>query len=1031
MAKNFLNFFLVLVFFSVFFSTSSFSYLIQTPTNHPDFPTQYGYIVNSENLNVNLIMKSFGTTLMFNSSSVTTISGEVYRKDFGEELLSNQELNLDFSLLNFENSSGSKFAKKDFENSKIDKNISAIYLEFFITKIDGSIYEGENIPQKIVIQNLPGKPVLENNLISFFKGESISSLKFKNSILNKSTSIVSYEIKNKANNEIVDSYEANSNFFNFEDIITSIPLDFLSNYSTGVHEFEIKMENLAGTQNVQDFRVVIQGKRLSLGLITSKFDPTLAYFHSIDFPELFGNNIYTSQKDFTFKINTTKEAKCYFTTSVAQSKSNDELLFSEESSTLMSTQDGIVHKLDISPFVGNSVEKYFWVGCVDKYLGVEKVDLHSKIRTNQNYNLKFIFHNKEFNLNLIYPSGLVTSNNVITMIETSTAARCYANLSGNEQKLDSSQNYTSHRKDFTLEDGNYNAKFKCFNVLNKEINKSLNLEVNSQKGLKIVVDENSLYSGTSSQVVKFTTSDVAKSCRYSKELKSVDDFDSFNLIGKSSSNFNFTASALSVGSNEFYIFCKTNSDLIDSPTKINVIYDQTGPKISNLKFVNGKFKSEKYIGNLKSLEVEFDVESLIPVDYFKVVLKRSNSSDFYENNFTVSKNDEKYTYLLKVNKNLEIYSSVEITPYNKVSKSGNTLKKVFVQDVTAPEVALIPSGKFWKITCIDPETQCSKIMFGFSDSILSCLASRNYEVNDSIDAQTNAVICARAINGADLISDVRSQMTGYTGESVKGDNNKSTSGGNPFEDDNLNDNVNSDDLINETQLDDQMDDIQKDSNDKPPKTPSSVPPVYSNDSNSGNLYVVLGAVALVLLLSGGGGYYAYKKGYLNEQLRKLGVKLPNQSGISGSGVYGNSNLDQNQSSSSFGSKSSNIPSLVGGSSKKSKYDEHLNKLNKFLDENIDKKSQVFDSFKNSQKGRVDKYEDTLAKKRGVNLLDSSKEDAKNYSDFDDFYKASKNNSLSGSTTIEDEAEKFEEYYKKKVDSKDTKKETKTEPGKKK
>ena len=107
-----------------------------------------------------------------------------------------------------------------------------------------------------------------------------------------------------------------------------------------------------------------------------------------------------------------------------------------------------------------------------------------------------------------------------------------------------------------------------------------------------------------------------------------------------------------------------------------------------------------------------------------------------------------------------------------------------------------------------------------------------------------------------------------------------------------------------------------------------------------------------------------------------------------------------QSSPGFQSASQKRPKLV---SKKSKYDQHLKKLNKFLDDQLDKNQDIYDSFSDSQKGKVKGYKDSMHSKHDNSNKKSS---------YDEFYTLSKDKDT-GKSTLEEDAENFEKYYHKK------------------
>ena len=85
---------------------------------------------------------------------------------------------------------------------------------------------------------------------------------------------------------------------------------------------------------------------------------------------------------------------------------------------------------------------------------------------------------------------------------------------------------------------------------------------------------------------------------------------------------------------------------------------------------------------------------------------------------------------------------------------------------------------------------------------------------------------------------------------------------------------------------------------------------------------------------------------------------------------------------------------------------------------------VFEKFNEVDKGKVDKYDDTLIKKKNTKSKHSRE-------DFDEFYSKSKTpQKLSTKKKTKNEAQEFEKFYKKKKTSDDDKK-TKSPKSKKK
>ena len=175
------------------------------------------------------------------------------------------------------------------------------------------------------------------------------------------------------------------------------------------------------------------------------------------------------------------------------------------------------------------------------------------------------------------------------------------------------------------------------------------------------------------------------------------------------------------------------------------------------------------------------------------------------------------------------------------------------------------------------------------------------------------------------------------------------------------------------------------------------------DSGGGKGLIIAAIVLVVVSISGGGAYYAYRKGYLDTQLEKFGIKRNKSLKPLGKSPV-------RFTTGSSGVSSDNKQDLKP----KTKYDSHLSKLNRFIDDTLKSGQSVFDKFDKVDKGKVNKYDDTLLKKR--KNVKYSKED------FDDFHsKSNASGKSSPKKSLEDEAQDFEKFYKEKKSSQDIKK----------
>lgn len=993
------------------FSVNSYGVLIYTP--HLD--TNYIYFVNSTNLDINLTMQSISRPLIFSHALVTTENKTNFSKSFKTQLNPKNIFSLNLDVTTFQNN-GTFYSKELFEKEKY------VDLNLFFEELNGNTYTDQEIPSNVRITHYDPQLVLEKNkFIVYLDSQEHIELKtiFKNASqenLNIGKNMISYSLVDLEGNILASSLELP--MYSLSNLKQSLILDFFNDYAPGSYRFFLEFKNIAGTSFRENITINVEENYLDISLLTSQNDSSLSYFYSNN-TDLYGNVIYSGERDFEFKIKTNKEALCYFNTnSVSREYILDSRLFSETQSKLMTSDGDFIHSLSISPFITNSTfTKYFWVGCTDS-LGIEKTTLHSSLSSSlldQGENLLFSYYPEDLNLTLLYPThSLLTNNGFTTRIISSSKAQCSLIVDGLSEKktlMMEEEDYLDHQSFLELINGKYVLKYSCIDVLNKETLLSQEIEMNDQLGVGINI-EKQYYSGENSFKLSFTTSDIVESCRYTRESLSNDEYDSFALIGSNSNSFNLTLSPLYLGENKLYIYCKAG---IMSREETSILYANTGPQLSNFSFSFNGISTNDYVPEEGTIDLLFLVTTVIPVDFYEIALMTSNESETIK--IPGSKKTGSYNEELTLKEDLREYSSLSITPINEIGKRGNTLEKSFKFDMNPPEVSIIKNGNSWNIICIDPETTCDDIWYGFSNSLISCTPTYSYNLGDLLDSSGYGAICARATNGVGMISEIVTLATGEivttptTDEDDEGESQSSSSGSknNPFEDSKS---AQENQSIEVPTSDTETPILEEDPEEPPREGNLPIENYEPEEESSTTTIVILSALALILVAAGGGGYYAYKKGYLNKQLQQLGIKVSNQSPPSSisSNYYPETLKDVKTTSS--------VPSLTGGT-QKSKYDEHLAKLNSFLDDTLDKKKSVFDSFKTSQKGRVETYNDTLAKPKGSNLKKESEE-------FSDFYKASESpkKSLPSGTTLtpttsEDEADKFEEYYKKKKESKKT------------
>jgi len=314
-------------------------------------------------------------------------------------------------------------------------------------------------------------------------------------------------------------------------------------------------------------------------------------------------------------------------------------------------------------------------------------------------------------------------------------------------------------------------------------------------------------------------------------------------------------------------------------------------------------------------------------------------------------------------------------------KSNFFCESIF--DLNKPQLDIIVSLNTFKITCFDPESiSCKSITYGLSKTNIDCVNNLNYNSNESIKFENEYYACAKGIDDAGNFEEIiRPLITGF--EKLK--NNSSSLDFNNTDNNSSNNNNNNKSNINQNNPDEFF-------------TQGNFP---TGNNKSGPNYLLYTAIILLIGGVGSSAFYAYKKGYLNNQLKKLGIKVPNNS-QNKSKVFSNKVKTNN----GFRNKSK------GGQIVKSKYDRHLTKLNDFIDEKINGSNDMFNNFDNdNQKGKVKGYKDTL--------LNKKKKVSKN--DFDEFYSSSKNALKNQPENLEKDAEAFEKFHKNKKNQSSKKK----------
>ncbi len=922
-AKTFLWTFLLIFFSSQIYSQGFY-----------DNYGNYNYYVSNPSPQINITIEAPAKEILVNSATIRIVT------DYTHQINDNLDL--------FEKKTYS-FTLPDFGLSEFSIT-DEIYFFLDITDTNSnSIRVSGPTNFQIILDLIQPQMVFPNSDIFYLSYREGTEMNFE-----FSEKIMKYSIYVGGDlvfsSDVLSAYE--------KDYSSEFTYDFQNDLYEGANEVRVEFIDFAGNANSKTMTVNYRGEPLSVKLLTSHDDSSLDYYYNPHFPEFFQDTIYTKENEFDLVVQTNKRAVCYYSISTTS-----HLPFnSVTTKTPFSELSDLRHSwsINLADYTGNRITNA-WIACQNPIYPEEVVYLKDVLNIDDLIKIERL-PDTNLEIGRVIPSSLVSYSPFDITLFTNKPAICSYEISSSDlEYMTSDENsYLQHTKeDLSLSDGNYNINFECFDKIGNTDSYLLNLRVDQNLGIK-VTEFNPKYTDKSSLSVSLTLSKPAD-CRYSFDKYT----DFYAIPGNATGegiNKVIELNSLQKGDNLVYIYC-LNEGNVDRDD-ITIVYDPDGPKLSNLTFVNNNIPSD-YVGSLDKIQYKVSVDSLIPVNKFFIqIYFNSGNSSYYE----FSSNQA------TIGGNFSDATKISIIGQNEMGKNSSRIEKSIKFDLNPPQIKFTPAGNSVGITCIDLETSCTKIYYGFSDVSFTCNPSIFYDENETLLINDNAYICARAYDevGNEKLSEVFSLSSGYD-----------SSG---FIDDNQTTSVPQGETNQTIEVPSQGDD----------EDPYSFPTDSGEpiDTGSGINYILIAAIFLVIAGVGGGGYYAYSKGYLDKELAKFGIKRK-------------SNTDSSSYYSSTQRPQAGEAIKNNGKASKSRYDNHLSRLNKFIDDALNKKSEIFDHFKSDGKGKVEGYDDTLikgTKKRPANM---SKEE------FDEFYK--KSNSTSSNSkdpqNIEKEAEEFEKYYK--------------------
>ncbi|MFW6286156.1 MAG: hypothetical protein ACOC16_03465 [Nanoarchaeota archaeon] len=757
--------------------------------------------------------------------------------------------------------------------------------------------------------------------------------------------------------------------------IIVIPIDninLLDDFNTA----NITFKDLAGNTNTYSQQIYNNNNPLIINLITKKEEANLKYNYNKNntFSDFFDNTIYTSQVPFQLKIETNKEATCYFSSSLTNFKEFNEI--SSNNKKTFQTNNHLTHTIDVTQLDNN-----IWVACVNNNYEEEIAYLNSDFN-NELIKIQTEDYNNQLEITNIQPNNLLTNTPFDVYAQTNKKAFCYFSINDtNYQKIimDSDDYINFEKTQLNLESQNYELEIECFDVFENTKTTTQNFEIDLSQGVQ-VASYTPHYTTTQDTNIEITLTEFSQvDCRYSYNPVPNTQFETLESVSGTNLQRTFSVSNLEQGTNQFYVYCKKNNEITQNT--IEITYDQNGITINNFTFINNGYESSNYFGSNQEINFKFNVSSIIDIDEY--ILNANINDEEFEKSFTSTSHT--------IKENFSSTNQLKLTAINEMG--SNTSRTISINYDSTPPILTFNDQKNAQksIQCIDSQSGCAEVFYGVSQTSIQCNPNALYDIenNTALNVENENYLCAQAFNYAghktfEIISltqnkTPQNQTTNNNNENDYQDNEYNNSDYNEsIEENNIT--YADDEPFNMTQIDD--------------------------DENEDNNYFILIAI-IILLVAGtsGGGYYAYKKGYLDKELKKLGIHVPNKD-------------KQNNKASSPKTKftATQIQNKSNNDNlKKSNYDSHLRKINNFIDNKINKNNDVFSKFENKNKGKVKGYEDTLIKPKNtkVNIKDQS---------FDAFYSNFDNNTIryTNKESVQKEAESFEKYYKSKKEDNETK-----------
>ena len=753
--------------------------------------------------------------------------------------------------------------------------------------------------------------------------------------------IIQYRVR--ADSNLVTSSSSSST--KLSELSNTIEID-LSQFTNGVYSFEVFYTTKTGVPGeIISFDLVVLDSPLRITKVHSnKDDSSLGYYFDTRFSN---SQVFSSRQNFNFKFETSRPATCY-----KAQLSN----FQNFVPRPAITQQETTHEIPIS--MDENMKLGVWIMCEDmdsEFREFDRAYLSEGLFDEKKlFSILFLDDVSPIEIVSSEPNGLLTSEPVTVDVTTNTQGVCLYSIEGYavNDTLQSSQGGTRHVRSNLLasHQGGAIIDVVCFDRLYNLDSVELSINIDSTQDIAITNWRPKL-TFTELVDIEVRITDTTATCRVQFDMGSeVKTFQPDSARSQGTTlYFPDVGPFTQEGKNDLILRCETALGLI-SRNNFHITLDKTQPVINSVRLFNSYTGPTRFFSNTNFMRIEVD-STILDLDYFIVsfensgiLVNSSSSSIIVEENFSLD-------------------TSFQIKGVDIYGRETSTFTQVFEIDSQDPQISISQGSSTTQviITCEDSNSGCHSIKYGLSSSSDNCQAKTLYEEDTEIDVFGKNFICIEAYDEAGNKVTLEQQLGNTPNQdSFTPPTRDDTSTPQPIDDSNDSDSL----------------PIEDDSS-------SFTPPIdliNPEDPDEFN-WILLSAFAFILLLVGAGGYYAYSRGYLDNQLVAIGAKKKSSNDDPYKGVVPYSqipkkDLNKSQASSAIASSGSS------NSKTPNKYDSHLSKLNDFIDSTLKKDSNVFDEFsKDNSKGKTENFKDTLLKNR------KSVKDEKE--SFEDFYKSNK------------------------------------------